>query len=120
MLKKHRILFIILSITLLIGCSKKKENSPSNGISIVDDLKVTVNFEEPPQRIISLAPSLTEMIYKINYDKYLIGNTLYCNYPEDAQKKVKAGANFIVTGNVLENNGNANLMKEFATAIHIK
>ena len=40
--------------------------------------------------------------------------------PEEASKKVKAGANFIVTGNVLENNGSANLMKEFAHAIHNK
>ncbi len=40
--------------------------------------------------------------------------------PEEACKKVKAGANFIVTGNVLENNGNATLMKEFADAIHRK
>ncbi len=38
--------------------------------------------------------------------------------PDDAQKKVRAGANFIVTGNVLEKDGNINLMKEFADAIH--
>ncbi|MDD8019492.1 MAG: geranylgeranylglyceryl/heptaprenylglyceryl phosphate synthase, partial [Bacteroidota bacterium] len=38
--------------------------------------------------------------------------------PEEAQKKVRAGANFIVTGNVLEKNGSTNLMKEFAQAIH--
>lgn len=40
--------------------------------------------------------------------------------PEEAQKKVNAGASFIVTGNVLEKNGNAALMKEFAEAIHTK
>jgi phosphoglycerol geranylgeranyltransferase len=38
--------------------------------------------------------------------------------PELAHKKVLAGANFIVTGNVLEKSSNANLMKEFAQAIH--
>ena len=40
--------------------------------------------------------------------------------PDDARKKVRAGANFIVTGTVLENNGSANLIKEFASAIHSK
>lgn len=40
--------------------------------------------------------------------------------PEDARKKVKAGAKFIVTGTVLEINDNANLIKEFAEAIHTK
>lgn len=40
--------------------------------------------------------------------------------PEDARKKVLAGANFIVTGTVFEKDGNASLMKEFAAAIHAK
>jgi putative glycerol-1-phosphate prenyltransferase len=38
--------------------------------------------------------------------------------PEEANQKVLAGASFIVTGNVLEKQGNASLMKEFAAAIH--
>lgn len=40
--------------------------------------------------------------------------------PELARKKVDAGAHFIVTGNVLEKNGNAHLMHEFADAIHVR
>ena len=38
--------------------------------------------------------------------------------PELAEKKVSAGADFIVTGNVLEENGSLALMKQFADAIH--
>jgi len=38
--------------------------------------------------------------------------------PEEAAKKVRAGANFIVTGNVLEKDGAGDLMKQFADAIH--
>ncbi len=38
--------------------------------------------------------------------------------PEEAARKVKAGASFVVTGNVLENEDNLNLIKEFAEAIH--
>lgn len=40
--------------------------------------------------------------------------------PDEARKKVLAGANFIVTGTVFENNGKASLLKEFADAIHHK
>lgn len=40
--------------------------------------------------------------------------------PEEARKKVTAGANFIVTGTVFEKNGDAGLMKDFAAAIHAK
>lgn len=38
--------------------------------------------------------------------------------PEAAAKKVEAGASFIVTGNILENNNDKNLLKSFVTAIH--
>ena len=38
--------------------------------------------------------------------------------PEIAAKKVAAGADFVVTGNVLEENGSFELMKEFADAVH--
>ncbi|MBM3213130.1 geranylgeranylglyceryl/heptaprenylglyceryl phosphate synthase [Candidatus Poribacteria bacterium] len=38
--------------------------------------------------------------------------------PEDAASKVKAGADFIVTGNALEKSGNPSLVYEFAQAIH--
>jgi putative glycerol-1-phosphate prenyltransferase/phosphoglycerol geranylgeranyltransferase len=38
--------------------------------------------------------------------------------PQDAVARVKAGANVIVTGTIWEKNLNANLMKEFAEAVH--
>lgn len=40
--------------------------------------------------------------------------------PETARQKVKAGASFIVTGNVLENNNANGKIAEFAKAIHFK
>ncbi|HEX9652573.1 MAG TPA: geranylgeranylglyceryl/heptaprenylglyceryl phosphate synthase [bacterium] len=40
--------------------------------------------------------------------------------PEEAQRKVMAGASFVVTGNVLEKERNHNLIAEFAQAIHQK
>ncbi|MDE3057912.1 MAG: geranylgeranylglyceryl/heptaprenylglyceryl phosphate synthase [Bacteroidota bacterium] len=38
--------------------------------------------------------------------------------PDEAQRKVSAGASFIVTGTVLEKNGSPALIKKFASAIH--
>lgn len=40
--------------------------------------------------------------------------------PETARAKVLAGADFIVTGNVLEESDDNELMREFADAVHIK
>ena len=38
--------------------------------------------------------------------------------PEEAARCVQAGASFIVTGNILENNDSTHLIKNFADAIH--
>ena len=38
--------------------------------------------------------------------------------PEIAAEKVEAGADFIVTGNILEKNGSFELMEAFANAVH--
>lgn len=39
--------------------------------------------------------------------------------PKEAELLVKAGAAFIVTGNILETESNSHLMKQFADAIHL-
>lgn len=40
--------------------------------------------------------------------------------PEQAAQMVAAGASFVVTGNILEQPGNHNLMAEFADAVHCR
>ncbi len=40
--------------------------------------------------------------------------------PEEARRKVEAGASFIVTGNVLEESGSTDLIREFSEAVHWK
>lgn len=45
----------------------------------------------PPQRIISLAPSITETIYALGAQDQLIAVTDFCKYPPEAQQKEKVG-----------------------------
>ena len=58
---------------------------------ITDDLNIQHQFENVPQRIISLAPNITEMIYEINVENKLVGNTKYCYFPEEAKDITKVG-----------------------------
>jgi iron complex transport system substrate-binding protein len=46
---------------------------------------------EPPERIVSLAPSITEILYTLGLGDRLVGVTTYCDYPEEAKKKPKVG-----------------------------
>lgn len=45
----------------------------------------------PPKRIISLAPSMTEILYALGLGDNIAGVTTYCDYPEEAKKKPKIG-----------------------------
>jgi iron complex transport system substrate-binding protein len=46
----------------------------------------------PPRRVISLAPSLTEMAFALGAGNQLVGVTSYCNYPPAADKLPEVGA----------------------------
>lgn len=46
---------------------------------------------QQPQRIISLSPATTEMIYAIGAEDKLVGVTHDCNYPKAAQSKARLG-----------------------------
>lgn len=46
---------------------------------------------ELPQRIISLAPANTEILYALNLGDKIVGVTTYCNYPPQAATREKVG-----------------------------
>jgi iron complex transport system substrate-binding protein len=45
----------------------------------------------PPERIVSLAPSNTEILYAIGKGEQVVGVTAFCDYPEQAKEKTKVG-----------------------------
>lgn len=60
-------------------------------ITITDDLGREVTIEGTPSKIVSLAPSNTEILYALGLEDKLVAVTEYCNYPEDALSKEKVG-----------------------------
>jgi len=58
---------------------------------VTDETGRSIRIPQPVRRIVSLAPSLTETIYALGLQDRLVGDTDYCDYPADAQKKTKVG-----------------------------
>ena len=101
---KH--LFVaLLCITLtmgLVGCGqsnaditeKNNEQVTDNAypVKIIDSFGKEVTLETEPMRVISVAPSVTEMIYAIGAEDKLVGRTDYCDYPEEASKIESIGS----------------------------
>jgi len=53
-------------------------------IAVTDDTGTLVAIAAEPQRIISLAPSHTEILYALGLGDRLVGVTAYCNHPPEA------------------------------------
>lgn len=59
--------------------------------TFVDDLDRKIYLAKPPSRIVSLAPSITEVLYAIGSSEEIVGVSQYCDYPPEARLKPKVG-----------------------------
>src|SRR4030065_539012 len=85
---------ILLGVALMdggwTGCGQSTPTPTS--VTITDDFGrvVTINNTHP-QRIISLAPSNTEILFALGLGDRVVGVTDYCNYPPEATTKPSVG-----------------------------
>ena len=92
------ILICAMLLYLLSACAPQTRDmlpQPSGAISfpleITDQAGKVVRIEKEPEKIVSLAPSNTEIVYALELQDKLVGVTTYCDYPEAAQQKAKIG-----------------------------
>ncbi|MFW5986401.1 MAG: ABC transporter substrate-binding protein [Halanaerobiales bacterium] len=60
-------------------------------VTVRDDLGTEVTLEKEPERIISLAPNVTEMLFSIGLADKIVAVTDYADYPEAAMDKDTVG-----------------------------
>jgi len=76
-----QILWRILALTLCCYSI----NSQAQNISVIDDAGRQVTLAGPAQRIISLAPSLTELLFVAGAGNRIVGVSEYSDFPPQAQ-----------------------------------
>lgn len=85
-----------LVLTSSVGCQpakkpEKEVKEPSFPVTLTDDGGRKVTLEKEPQRIVSLTPGNTEILYALGLEKKVVGVTTYCDYPVRVKSKEKVG-----------------------------
>ncbi len=60
-------------------------------MSVTDDIGTTVTVQRIPERIISLIPSNTELLFAVGAGNSVVGVTTFCDYPPEAREIEKIG-----------------------------
>ncbi|MEO7854121.1 MAG: helical backbone metal receptor [Rubrivivax sp.] len=64
---------------------------PGASFSVTDDRGVRVSFEQPPARIVTLLPSLTETVCELGACDRLVGTDRFSNWPQSVQALPRLG-----------------------------
>lgn len=65
--------------------------TPAGAVTYHDMLGREVTLPSPPRRIVSLVPSVTELIFALGGEARLVGRTDFCDYPPAARLKTSVG-----------------------------
>ena len=87
-----KILVVILSLIFLAACGGGK-NVPDSGtnFTVTDHAGRVVGFSRIPDKIISLSPGVTEIVFALGLNDKLVGVTSFCDYPAGAGNIEKIG-----------------------------
>lgn len=92
----------VIMILNLAGCSKPtapQKQAPEQQSGAINTGKIEVTdfkgrnivLDKVPQKIVSLSPSNTEILFALGAGEKVVGVTSYCDYPEEAKKIEQVG-----------------------------
>ena len=97
MLRKIFFLTVFLAL-VMTACAPRSEpiaapvaTEPSAPITLIDGLGRSVVMNEAAKRIVSLAPSNTEILYAVGAAEQVIGRDEFSDYPEEAKALPSVG-----------------------------
>ena len=75
----------LLLIFLLAACGGPQRQASTTD-TVTDDYGRTVVVPAHPQRVVSLSPAVTEIMFALGADDLLVGRTDFCEYPDEASQ----------------------------------
>jgi iron complex transport system substrate-binding protein len=82
--RAHRIAvyYLLLLAAGFTGCGA--EAARAGAITLVDDAGDTFSLARPAQRVVSLIPATTELLFAMGQGSRVVGRTQWCDYPAEA------------------------------------
>lgn len=82
----------LLALSVIAGCGGSDGDGTGAGARVfTDDLGREVTLEGIPERMVSISPACTEILFALGLGDGVVGVTEYCDYPAEAQDKEKVG-----------------------------
>ena len=112
---------IILSLILMAACGGVNAPDSDKDFTIADHVGRTVDFSKIPDKIISLSPATTEIIFALGLNTKLVGATSFCDYPAEAQSVDQVGGYSTVDKEKVIDKigGDRNNAVIFASTLHV-
>jgi len=85
-MEQKRIICLLVGLTMCAGARV------SQCAAFTDDMGREVLLSQVPRRIVSLAPSVTEILYFLGLGDRVVGLTKFSSYPPEAAEKPKVGS----------------------------
>ncbi len=83
---------LLLGILLLAGCHSPKNTQKQEAFFTWEDsYQRPIVLEEAPQRIVSISPAITEVMFLVGAQDKLVGVSDFCKYPPETEKITKIG-----------------------------
>ena len=90
-IKRILLVIAILLVLLLLMSSLAQAQTPAQGVQITDDRGRIVALPQPPQRIVTLLPSLAETVCALGACQRLVGVDRYTNWPDSVKQLPQVG-----------------------------